>query len=92
MFFIDIYYLCFFPFFFNSDDYIDVDCKDMTTRYSNDVIASCAFGLKVDSQKEKNNEFYVMGKTSTSFNFRQLIMFLLIMNVPKIAKVGIINQ
>nr|AFP20595.1 cytochrome CYP9A51 [Spodoptera littoralis] len=66
--------------------YIDIDCKDLTTRYANDVIASCAFGLKVDSQTEQNNQFYEMGKTVTNFNSFQLIKFFLMMNIPKIAK------
>ncbi|CAH1645266.1 unnamed protein product [Spodoptera littoralis] len=67
--------------------YIDIDCKDLTTRYANDVIASCAFGLKVDSQTEQNNQFYEMGKTVTNFNSFQLIKFFLMMNIPKIAKI-----
>nr|ARI68318.1 CYP9A112 [Mythimna separata] len=66
--------------------YIDLDCKDLTTRYANDVIASCAFGLKVDSHNDADNEFYAMGKATSSFNFRQMLLFLLFANVPKLAK------
>nr|ULR85442.1 cytochrome P450 [Spodoptera frugiperda] len=66
--------------------YIDIDCKDLTTRYANDVIASCAFGLKVDSQTEQNNEFYVMGKAATNFNFLQILKFFLILNIPRVTK------
>ncbi|KAJ8728454.1 hypothetical protein PYW08_016839 [Mythimna loreyi] len=65
--------------------YIDIECKDLTTRYANDVIASCAFGLKVDSQNE-DNEFYLMGKATATFSFRQTLMFLFIGSAPKIAK------
>ncbi|KAH9645246.1 hypothetical protein HF086_012124 [Spodoptera exigua] len=70
----------------SKEGYIDIDCKDLTTRYGNDVIASCAFGLKVDSQTEQNNQFYLMGKTVTNFNFFQMLKFFMMMNVPKIAK------
>ncbi|CAH0397698.1 unnamed protein product [Chilo suppressalis] len=65
---------------------IDVDCKDLTTRFANDVIASCAFGLKVDSLVEENNDFYEKGKEASTFNFRQLLMFFAMANFPKITK------
>nr|WNK22289.1 cytochrome P450 [Athetis lepigone] len=67
--------------------YIDIECKDLTTRYANDVIASCAFGLKVDSHNDVDNEFYAMGKLSSTFKFRQMLMFFIISNAPKLAKV-----
>ncbi|XP_026729529.1 uncharacterized protein LOC113495130 [Trichoplusia ni] len=70
----------------SKDGYLDVDCKDLTTRYSNDVIASCAFGLKVNSHTEVDNQFYTMGKEATNFNFRQMIMFFLLVNMPKVIK------
>ncbi|XP_022836637.1 cytochrome P450 9e2-like, partial [Spodoptera litura] len=61
-------------------------CKDLTTRYANDVIASCAFGLKVDSHNDKNNTFYALGKETSSFNFRQMMTFFLLINAPALAK------
>ncbi|CAB3261624.1 unnamed protein product [Arctia plantaginis] len=66
--------------------YITVDCKDLTTRYANDVIASCAFGLKVDSHTNVDNQFYARGKESSNFGFRQMLMFFLMINMPKVAK------
>nr|ADP55210.1 cytochrome P450 [Spodoptera exigua]ASO98013.1 cytochrome p450 CYP9A11 [Spodoptera exigua]QIC54203.1 cytochrome P450 9A11 [Spodoptera exigua]QIC54204.1 cytochrome P450 9A11 [Spodoptera exigua] len=68
----------------SSDGYIDVDCKDLTTRYANDVIASCAFGLKVNSHAEKNNEFYIMGRTAANFGLREMFMFIFMVIAPKI--------
>ncbi|XP_026324886.1 cytochrome P450 9e2-like [Hyposmocoma kahamanoa] len=65
--------------------YLDIDAKDLTTRYANDVIASCAFGLKVDSHTEEDNQFYAMGKTASNFKFRQLLMFFLLSSFPKVA-------
>ncbi|XP_022836828.1 cytochrome P450 9e2-like, partial [Spodoptera litura] len=61
-------------------------CKDLTTRYANDVIASCAFGLKVDSHNDKNNNFYALGKETSSFNFRQMMACFLLVNAPALAK------
>ncbi|KAJ8728460.1 hypothetical protein PYW08_016845 [Mythimna loreyi] len=62
--------------------YIDVDCKDLTTRYTNDVIASCAFGLKVDSHNDVDNEFYTMGRSSTSMNLRSMLTFFVLLVLP----------
>uniref|UniRef100_A0A2A4JDS0 unspecific monooxygenase n=1 Tax=Heliothis virescens TaxID=7102 RepID=A0A2A4JDS0_HELVI len=67
--------------------YVDVECKDLTTRYANDVIASCAFGLKVDSHTDGDNQFYAMGKTATTFNFRQMLLFFLLINAPQLVKI-----
>ncbi|KAJ8728448.1 hypothetical protein PYW08_016833 [Mythimna loreyi] len=69
------------------DNYVDVDVLDLTTRYSNDVIASCAFGLKTDSQTERNNELYLMSKSITDFTFTQFLLFFLMVNVPYLLKI-----
>jgi cytochrome P450 family 9 len=41
--------------------------KNFYTRYTNDVIATTAFGLGVDSLRQPTNEFYMMGQEATSF-------------------------
>lgn len=38
------------------------EMKDIFSKYSNDVIASCAFGYKVNSVEDTQNDFYVTGK------------------------------
>lgn len=45
----------------------DINTKDAFSRYANDVIATCAFGIEVDSLKDPNNEFYVTGFRCTNF-------------------------
>ncbi|KMQ89601.1 cytochrome p450 9e2 [Lasius niger] len=45
-----------------------MDIKDVFTRYTNDVIATCAFGITVDSMRNPKNEFYVYGREATNFN------------------------
>ncbi|XP_013171919.1 PREDICTED: cytochrome P450 9e2-like [Papilio xuthus] len=65
---------------------IDVDCKDLTTRYANDVIATCAFGLKIDSHTEENNAFYKKGKETVAFNFMQLLKFFTLTSWPNVSK------
>lgn len=39
-----------------------VDMKDVFSRFTNDVVATCAFGIKVDSLESQENEFFRMGK------------------------------
>lgn len=55
----------------------DIELKDAFTRYTNDVIASTAFGMQMDSLKEQNNEFYVMGKSFANFADNGTLKFFL---------------
>ncbi|CAH1645259.1 unnamed protein product [Spodoptera littoralis] len=70
----------------SKDGSIELDCKDLTTRYANDVIATCAFGLKVDSQKDRDNSFYLIGKEVSNFDKLKLFKMMIISNAPVIAK------
>ncbi|XP_029174048.1 cytochrome P450 9e2-like [Nylanderia fulva] len=64
-----------------------MEMKNCFTRYTNDVIATCAFGISVDSMKTPTNEFYVNGKDLTSFNTLRTIKFYLIRSMPVITKI-----
>lgn len=46
---------------------VDVELKDIFTRFTNDVIASATFGVQVDSLQDQNNEFYLKGKAIAGF-------------------------
>lgn len=51
---------------------INVEMKDFFTRYTNDVIATCAFGLKINSFADPDNDFYRSGKILMNFTgFKQ---------------------
>jgi hypothetical protein len=64
-----------------------VEMKDLFTRYTNDVIATSAFGIGCDSLKNPKNEFYEMGRDVTNFSgLRGLIFFGYLMS-PKLMKV-----
>lgn len=41
---------------------VHAEMEDFYSRYTNDVIASCAFGLKINSLEDKDNEFLTTGK------------------------------
>ncbi|XP_018356710.1 PREDICTED: cytochrome P450 9e2-like [Trachymyrmex septentrionalis] len=46
-------------------DKSDVNMKDVFDRYTNDVIALCIYGMKIDSIRDPANKFYVSGKDIT---------------------------
>ncbi|XP_069676316.1 cytochrome P450 9e2-like isoform X2 [Periplaneta americana] len=49
-------------------DNLVVEMKDLFTRFTNDVIATTAFGVTVDSLKKPSNDFYLLGKEAANFN------------------------
>nr|BBE49552.1 cytochrome P450 monooxygenase [Adoxophyes honmai] len=65
---------------------LDIDSKDLVTRYANDVIASVAFGLKVDSQSDPDNEFFRMGNETVATTFGQLFKFVGFSAFPAVMK------
>lgn len=67
---------------------LEIDVKDLFTRYANDVIATSSFGIKCDTLNEPNNEFLSMGKKLTNLTgWRSNVKFTLATLAPKILKV-----
>ncbi|XP_058837445.1 cytochrome P450 9e2-like isoform X2 [Topomyia yanbarensis] len=63
----------------------EYDLKDMFSRFTNDVIATCAFGIKVDSLKDPDNDFFTNGKKSTHFQRLSVLLRLFAINLfPRI--------
>ncbi|XP_045535829.1 cytochrome P450 9e2 [Papilio machaon] len=71
-------------------NYVDIECKDLGTRYANDVIASCAFGLRVTSLEE-GNQFYEYCKAMTTISFVGMLKILGYRTCPKILKMFNVN-
>ncbi|XP_071567883.1 cytochrome P450 9e2-like [Temnothorax nylanderi] len=63
-----------------------VQMKDTFTRYTNDVIATCAFGLSVNSMTNPENQFYVYGREATSFDSIALIKLYIFRSLPWFAR------
>lgn len=73
-----------------NQDIVEVEMKDSFTRFANDVIATTAFGVKIDSLKEQNNEFYTMGKEVTDFSsFLKWMKLFGFMLFPKLFSVSL---
>jgi len=66
---------------------LTVEMKDLFTRYTNDVIATSAFGIGCDSLKDPKNEFYEMGRDITNFRGLRALIFFGYMMSPKLMKV-----
>ncbi|CAL1686503.1 unnamed protein product [Lasius platythorax] len=45
-----------------------IDINDVFMRYTIDIIATCAFGITVDSMRNPKNEFYIYGIEAANFN------------------------
>lgn len=39
-----------------------VECRNVTSKFTIDVIGSCAFGLEMNALKEENNQFHKIGR------------------------------
>lgn len=64
---------------------LKLNMKDFYTRFTNDVIASAAFGIHCDSLKDPDNEFYRMGKDVSSI---KIVIFFLYAIFPKLIEVS----
>ena len=66
-----------------------VELKDIFTRYGNDVIATVAFGINVNSLKNPDNEFYKRGIDISSFSGTlRLIKFMLFRLNPRLTRMA----
>jgi cytochrome P450 family 9 len=79
----------------DSLDMLSLELKDLFRKFTNDVIATTAFGIQCNTLQNPNNEFYRMGKEFNKFSFWRLIIFIgytLIPNVMKVLSVCLINS
>ena len=65
---------------------LNYEMKDLFSKYSNDVIATAAFGIEVNSFANPNNEFFGMGKEIMSFSFLTSIKLAIIRTAPWIMR------
>ncbi|XP_037954922.1 cytochrome P450 9b2-like isoform X1 [Teleopsis dalmanni] len=63
---------------------VDINMKECFSRLSNDLIATTAFGLKVNSFIDENNEFYTIGSSITKTKGLQALKFMLYSLSPKL--------
>ena len=66
---------------------IDLEMKDLFTRYATDIIATCAFGIEVNSHKDRDNQFFKFGNIFANFSGLQAFKFFIVFACPIVAKV-----
>ncbi|XP_026482129.1 cytochrome P450 9e2-like [Ctenocephalides felis] len=78
---------------------LDLEVKDLVTKYANDVIASSAssaFGIKVDTLKNPDNIFYKMGRKVSNFSgfwvSLKFFAFLLIPHIMRVLRITLLDQ
>ncbi|XP_070155170.1 cytochrome P450 9e2-like [Polyergus mexicanus] len=69
-----------------------VDMKDFFTKYTNDVIAICVYGIKVDSMKDSTNKFYIYGKNILQTNMAKFVFFRTFPRLWRILNLKLINK
>lgn len=78
----------FVDFFIEKDeDMFEMEMKAVLTRATNDMIASAAFGIKCDSLRQPDNDFYVIGKKALTFDGIRRFYFFMYDACPKLLKV-----
>jgi len=50
-----------------------IEAKEIMSKYSIDVIGTCAFGLKLDTVKNEGSDFQLYGRKLFKMNFRFLL-------------------
>lgn len=71
------------------ENVLSIEMKDAFTRYTNDVIATTAFGIHCDSLNEKTNDFFLTGKKYTTFSFKTLLKLMGLIYMKPVMKVNI---
>ncbi|XP_017150682.1 probable cytochrome P450 9h1 [Drosophila miranda] len=65
---------------------IELEMKDYFTRFANDVIATVAFGLSVNSFRRKDNEFFRIGQSLSKISVWSIVKAVLHALVPRLMK------
>ncbi|KMQ83698.1 cytochrome p450 9e2 [Lasius niger] len=68
-------------------DKSDIDMKDLFTKYTNDIIARCVYGIKIDSIKDPTNKFYVYGKDAVGTSGTRVAKFIFFRTFPKLWRI-----
>ncbi|XP_044730852.1 cytochrome P450 9e2-like isoform X1 [Chrysoperla carnea] len=76
----------------NNQKHLELELKDLFTRFTNDIIATTAFGIKVDSLKEPENKFYLMGREVTYFSTFRFFLMNFIPTIMRLLNIGVLSK
>uniref|UniRef100_T1DMW0 Putative cytochrome p450 9f2 n=1 Tax=Anopheles aquasalis TaxID=42839 RepID=T1DMW0_ANOAQ len=66
--------------------YADLEMKELFRRFGNDIVATCAFGIEINSFRDRTNAFYTLGKELTNLDGIQGLKFLAFSSFPRLMK------
>lgn len=67
-----------------NNEVMTIDSKDIFSKYTVDVVANCAFGIKCNSIEDENNEFFQKAKNALTLRGIQTFKLFLFMLIPGI--------
>lgn len=70
-----------------NDESTNLNYKDLSTRFTTDVIASCAFGVQANSIVNPKSEFYIKGKLFFEFTILRAIEFMSFFIFPELVSI-----
>ncbi|XP_017077517.1 probable cytochrome P450 9h1 [Drosophila eugracilis] len=70
----------------SEENTIDLEMKDYFTRFANDVIATVAFGLSINSFRRKDNEFFRIGQSLSKISAWSVVKAMLYALFPRLMK------
>lgn len=71
------------------DGQVDMDINEFFIKFTIDMIATTAFGVEVNSLKDKDNEFYKISKGVVQNSFLTTMRMLLAVVCPKLMRVSV---
>jgi cytochrome P450 family 6 len=73
-------------FSFEGETTAEFEVKELCSRYTTDVVATCAYGIRGNSLQDPNCEFRQMGREIWEPTFWNTIKTLIIFLLPRLAK------
>ena len=70
----------------DENDKVELETKELSTLFSTDVIASCAFGVEANSLENPNGEFRTAGRTIFKMTFWRGFEFSAFFMLPQVMK------
>lgn len=59
-----------------------IECRELTAKYTTDVIGSCAFGIEMNALSDEESEFRRLGREVFAVSFKQILKLRLTQIIP----------
>ena len=69
-----------------ADGTAELEMKELFRRFGNDIVATCAFGIEINSFRDRANAFFTLGKELTNLDGVQGLKFLAFSSFPRVMR------